>query len=263
MESSAQQATGDQDSTAGELTKQVCCVKYSLMACNAFGIMLGIFVVLFGISYPEEGFPGGYKGKETAGISGFFIIFTLIGYYGAHRQKVYFLVPYSIIIFLFLGGNLVMWGVKPEQSVLDPDSNAVLILAGVYVVLMAFALWLAFQERKKLTQGNVHVTSRSAAMQAPMAAAPGQQPVSLPPHLRPPHQLLPPHPVSAAPGLSPYAYPQQPLRPPPTSLLDKKSWDIDNHVPLNVMYQPASNSYVTRPAAARYGSTSGAPLVMY
>ena len=35
-----------------------CCLKYSLMACNAFGIMLGIFVVLFGISYPDEGFPG-------------------------------------------------------------------------------------------------------------------------------------------------------------------------------------------------------------
>lgn len=42
---------------AEELSTQLCCVKYSLMACNAFGIMLGIFVVLFGLAYPEENFP--------------------------------------------------------------------------------------------------------------------------------------------------------------------------------------------------------------
>lgn len=159
------------DLMASELTKQVCCIKYSLMACNAFGIMLGIFVVLFGISYPEENFPGGYKGKETAGISGFFIIFTLIGYYGAHRQKVYFLVPYSIIIFLFLGGNLIMWGVKPEDSVLDPDSNAVLILGGVFIILMIFALWLAWQERKKNLSGNVLVTSTAGTVNSALTAA--------------------------------------------------------------------------------------------
>ena len=159
------------DLMASELTKQVCCIKYSLMACNAFGIMLGIFVVLFGISYPEENFPGGYKGKETAGISGFFIIFTLIGYYGAHRQKVYFLVPYSIIIFMFLGGNLIMWGVKPEDSVLDPDSNAVLILGGVFIVLMIFALWLAWQERKKNLSGNVQVTSTAGTVNSALTAA--------------------------------------------------------------------------------------------
>lgn len=159
------------DLMASELTKQVCCIKYSLMACNAFGIMLGIFVVLFGISYPEENFPGGYKGKQTAGISGFFIVFTLIGYYGAHRQKVYFLVPYSIIIFLFLGGNLIMWGVKPKKSVLDPDSNAVLILGGVFIVLMIFALWLAWQERKKNISGNVQVTSTAGTGNSALVAA--------------------------------------------------------------------------------------------
>ena len=159
------------DLMASELTKQVCCIKYSLMACNAFGIMLGIFVVLFGISYPEENFPGGYKGKQTAGISGFFIVFTLIGYYGAHRQKIYFLVPYSIIIFLFLGGNLIMWGAKPKQSFLDPDSNAVLILGGVFIVLMVFALWLAWQERKKNMSGNVQVTSTAGTVNSALVAA--------------------------------------------------------------------------------------------
>ncbi|KAI1280637.1 hypothetical protein HDE_13582 [Halotydeus destructor] len=126
------------------------------MACNAFGIMLGIFVVLFGLAYPEENFPGGYKGKETAGISGFFIIFTLIGYYGAHRQKVYFLVPYSVIIFLFLGGNLVMWTIKSDNSVLDPDSNTVYILGGVFLVLMVFALMLAWQEKRKFNMSAQH-----------------------------------------------------------------------------------------------------------
>lgn len=32
---------GGEDGMTEELTKQVCCIKYSLMACNAFGIMLG------------------------------------------------------------------------------------------------------------------------------------------------------------------------------------------------------------------------------
>lgn len=145
---------------ADELTGKFCCVKYSLMACNAFGIMLGIFVVMFGLAYPEENFPGGYRGKESAGISGFFIIFTIIGYYGAHRQKVYFLVPYSIIIFLFLGGNLVMWAIRPEDSVLDPDSNTVYILGGVFVVVMVFALFLAYQEKEKNSaQAQVNVST--------------------------------------------------------------------------------------------------------
>lgn len=141
-----------------ELTKKLWCVKYSLMACNAFGLMLAFMAVLFGLAYPEENFPGGYTGKETAGMSGFFIIFTLIGYYGAHRQKIYFLVPYSIIILLFVGGNVFMWAIKPEESVLDPDSNALPILGGMFLVLMVFAIMLAWQEKKKTT-AQAQVTS--------------------------------------------------------------------------------------------------------
>lgn len=151
-------------------------------ACNAFGIMLGIFVVLFGLAYPEENFPGGYRGKETAGISGFFIVFTLIGYYGAHRQKVYFLVPYSIIIFLFLGGNVTMWAIKPDESVLDPDSNAVYILGGVFVVLMVFALMLAWQEKRKIAQAQVTtttVTANGGLCQPPAYLQPLPPPVGL------------------------------------------------------------------------------------
>lgn len=73
-------------------------LKYFLMSSNAFGLMIGIFVVLFGMAYPGEsmpschnfdppshadvGFPGGHKGKETAIYASVFIFFTLIGYCG-------------------------------------------------------------------------------------------------------------------------------------------------------------------------------------
>lgn len=290
----ANPAGGDYEQyMAGELTKQVCCIKYSLMACNAFGIMLGIFVVLFGISYPAENFPGGYKGKETAGISGFFIIFTLIGYYGAHRQKVYFLVPYSVIIFLFLGGNLLMWGIKPEDSVLDPTSNAVLVLTGVFVILMVFALWLAWQEKRK---GMVNVTVNSTAgvldntnsypLTMTMTSVPAQgmmnQPIAQqqqttqlsnqfnqqttsrqssqqPRSPRPAQQSVTFGPYGPRPGFIPF--------------------DIDSKQPpnpyLNVFYQPESNSYVTLPVRQQQqsyrnnnnvmsgGFLSGGPLLMW
>lgn len=271
----------------GEISKQLCCVKYSLMACNAFGIMMGIFVVLFGLSYPEEKFPGGYRGKETAGISGFFIIFTLIGYYGAHRQKVYFLVPYSIIIFLFLGGNLVMWGVKPEESVLDPDSNAVLILTGVFLVLMVFALWLAWQEKKKTEMGNVHVTSTagiplqqlttpttnmgqlsstSLTTAGPITQQP--QPLSQQQQLLMQHQqqLLSQQQSATSPllaggsatgGYYGYPYPPHPI---PFDLNSKSNLPYPS--PMSVFYQPGSNSYVTLPAS-RYKGTSGSYGTMY
>jgi hypothetical protein len=273
---------GDYESyMAGELTKQVCCIKYSLMACNAFGIMLGIFVVLFGISYPEENFPGGYKGKETAGISGFFIIFTLIGYYGAHRQKIYFLIPYSVIIFFFLGGNLLMWGISKEDSVLDPDSNAVLVLTGVFVILMVFALWLAWQERKKAV-GNV--TVQSSVNNYPLTttmtttAAPpviSSQPLSQTTQLSNTTQLnnqlnnqlsnqlnnqqqtssgqssQPRSPRSAQQSVTFGPYGPRPGFIP----FDIDSKPTSNSPYLNVFYQPESNSYVTLPVRqGGYGS---------
>lgn len=62
--------------------KKFSILKYFLMSSNAFGLMIGIFLVLFGMAYPTEDFPGGYKGKETAIIAGVFMFFTLIGYCG-------------------------------------------------------------------------------------------------------------------------------------------------------------------------------------
>ena len=62
--------------------KKFLILKYFLMSSNAFGSMIGIFLVLFGISYPREKFPGGYRGQETAAIAGGFIFFSLIGYCG-------------------------------------------------------------------------------------------------------------------------------------------------------------------------------------
>ena len=46
------------------------CMKYTLMVINSFGVLLGFFIVLFGMSYKEQIFPGGYKGKETAIFAG-------------------------------------------------------------------------------------------------------------------------------------------------------------------------------------------------
>ena len=58
------------------------CLKYFLMSSNAFGLMIGIFLVLFGMAYQDQTFPGGYSGKETSGIAGVFIFITLVGYCG-------------------------------------------------------------------------------------------------------------------------------------------------------------------------------------
>lgn len=60
----------DFDLMASELTKQVCCIKYSLMAGNAFGIMLGIFVVLFGISYHYLALSGGDRATGDSATGG-------------------------------------------------------------------------------------------------------------------------------------------------------------------------------------------------
>lgn len=199
--------------------------------------------VLFGMAYPEESFPGGYKGKETAGISAFFIVFTLIGYYGAHRQRIYFLIPYSIIIFLFLGGNLMMWSIKPEDSVLDPDSDAIKIIGSVFALVMVCALWLAWQERKKNLQlygttsvprsmSNYFVNPNpyfgsSNINQQPMYQSTGQ---SVPPM----YQQQPPM------YQNPYQQQQQPQ--------SFQMWDIDskfNGSPVNLLYQPGSNSYIS------------------
>lgn len=132
-----------------EKNKVFWCTKYALMACNAFGIMLGIFVVLFGISYPEEVFPGGYKGKTTALISSVVMLFTLIGYCGAHHHKAYFLVIYSIIIILFILSNAVTYYVLPNYSVFTIEGKTIIIVTVILVLVLVFACLFAYQVRSK------------------------------------------------------------------------------------------------------------------
>lgn len=120
-------------------------------------------------------FPGGHKGKETAVYACVFIFFTLIGYCGvsrdptfprlltvtsdlslvprsqAHHQKIYALVLYSVIIFVFLGGHVILWGVKPEFLILDPESRTVYAVSGLFLILMVIGIVLSWQIRKHST----------------------------------------------------------------------------------------------------------------
>lgn len=66
----------------GSQMRNLKCMKYSLMVINSFGVLLGVFIVLFGLAYPLVPFPGGYTGKETAMFAGVFIFFSLVGYCG-------------------------------------------------------------------------------------------------------------------------------------------------------------------------------------
>ncbi|RWS27019.1 hypothetical protein B4U80_06304 [Leptotrombidium deliense] len=150
------------------------------MACNAFGIMLGIFVVLFGVSYPEVGFPGGYTGKTTACISGVFIFFTLIGYCGAHHQKAYFLVIYAIIIFVFIIGNIVAFFWIPDKTVFDINSRTFWVVSGVLFLVQLIACVLAWKVwRSNRQQHHQSNTGFANVQQATIITAkPQQQPSS-------------------------------------------------------------------------------------
>ncbi|RWS28119.1 hypothetical protein B4U80_02610 [Leptotrombidium deliense] len=130
-----------------ERTRRFSCMKYFLMASNAFGVMIGVFVVLFGIAYPKERFPGGYTGKQCAIFSCVFIFFTLFGYCSAHHQKVLFLLIYSVVIFFFVIGNAFFWLISPETSIVDFESNSILFLGILFIVIMIFALILSWQIR--------------------------------------------------------------------------------------------------------------------
>jgi len=120
------------------------CIKYFLLASNAFGMMLGIFVVLFGLAYSMETFPGGYKGRTCAIISVVFIFFALIGYCGAHLNKIIFLLIYSFIIFIFVIFNALIWIISPQDSILDSHSNTVIIMGLLFIALMCAALVLSW-----------------------------------------------------------------------------------------------------------------------
>lgn len=143
-------------------SKKLGCLKYFMMSSNAFGVMIGIFLVLFGLAYPEEKFPGGYQGKETAGIAGVFIFFTLIGYCGAHRSSIYFLILYSIIILLFITGNLALWLFQPESSPLDPESRTVYAVSSLFLVLMVVGVFLSWQIRRAAQPSSPHESATAA-----------------------------------------------------------------------------------------------------
>lgn len=104
-------------------TRNLKCMKYSLMVINSFGVLLGFFIVLFGIAYKDAKFPGGYDGRKTAMLAGFFIFFSIIGYCGASQQKNLFLVPYVITIFIGMVYNFFIWAMSErEGGCLDPKS---------------------------------------------------------------------------------------------------------------------------------------------
>lgn len=67
---------------SGGSNQRLKCMKYLLMVINSFGFLLGFFIVLFGLAYPDILFPGGYTGKETAMFALVFIFFSLVGYCG-------------------------------------------------------------------------------------------------------------------------------------------------------------------------------------
>ncbi|KAI1280636.1 hypothetical protein HDE_13581 [Halotydeus destructor] len=155
------------------------CLKYFMMSSNAFGVMIGIFLVLFGLAYPTVKFPGGYHGKETSIIAGVFIFFTLIGYCGAHHQKIYFLVLYSIIILLFFSSQFALWLFDSEYVILDPESRTVYIVCCLFIILMVTGIILSWQIRRTDHPGQElslsHLTSfttassKSVQQQQPMS----------------------------------------------------------------------------------------------
>jgi hypothetical protein len=67
----------------------------------------------------------------------------------AHHQKIYALILYSLIILVFIGGNVVLWGVKPEFLVLDPESRTVYVVCGLFLILMVIGVALSWQIRSR------------------------------------------------------------------------------------------------------------------
>ena len=73
---------------------------------------------------------------------------TCITQFKAHHQKIYALLLYSAIIFVFIGGNVILWGVKPELNVLDPESRTVYCVCGLFLILSVIGIVLSWQIRR-------------------------------------------------------------------------------------------------------------------
>ncbi len=136
------------------------CMKYTLIICNVFGFILAIFNALFGIGYPQERWPGGYTGGQMAIFSLFVMAFTTIGYCGAHHHKGYLLIIYGFIIFLFSIGNVVVWVIYNDKSVLGSMNHVYIIFfAAIVFFLMLFAFFLAYKLRQTETNRSSTPTS--------------------------------------------------------------------------------------------------------
>ena len=57
-------------------------------------------------------------GAQMAIFSGVFMVFTTIGYCGAHHHKSYLLIVYGSIMFIFTAGNIVVWVIYNDTSFL-------------------------------------------------------------------------------------------------------------------------------------------------
>lgn len=109
-------------------TRNLKCMKYSLMVINSFGVLLGFFIVLFGFAYKEVQFPfGGYSGRKTAVFACFFIFFSVIGYCGASQQKNFFLVPYAMTIFIGIIYTFFIWATTEREGGCLPDPKTLSI----------------------------------------------------------------------------------------------------------------------------------------
>ncbi|RWS28254.1 hypothetical protein B4U80_05841 [Leptotrombidium deliense] len=132
----------------GNNNKNTRCLKFSLMVCNSFGIVIGVFVVLFGLAYSTVTFPGGYDGNNTAIFASFFILFSFVGYCGAHRLSFWLLLSYALVICGFLSTYLVKWLLKSDVTCLDAKAYAIIFLSGLFLAMMITAFTLSHKVRK-------------------------------------------------------------------------------------------------------------------
>lgn len=128
-------------------------MKYSLIIINVFGFILAIFNALFGIGYKEKIWPGGYTGGQMAIFSLFVMVFTTVGYCGAHHHKAYLLVIYGFILFIFTVGNVVIWVVYNDKSMLGSMQHGYIVFfSTIDFFLMLFAFFMAFKMRQNQPQ---------------------------------------------------------------------------------------------------------------
>lgn len=124
------------------------CLKFSLMVCNSFGIVIGFFVVLFGLAYSGVTFPGGFNGHDTALFAIGFILFSFVGYCGAHRLSFWLLSFYGVVIFLMLVSSILKLFYKADIICIEPKSYAIIFISTIFVTMMIFSFILSHKLRR-------------------------------------------------------------------------------------------------------------------